>query len=390
MQLFGEEMRRNPFPVYAQFRESSPVARGPSDVSWMVFDYENVKRILDDPATYSSQATPAGASGKPLEWMIFSDPPRHTKLRALVSKAFTPRMIAEWEPRIAELSRKLLGPLKSRGEMDMAADYAIPLPTMVIADMLGIPADDWARFKRWSDGILLLSDTISGTAEDAARAGQAFFAVRAEMEEYLDNFLKHRAAQSNNLLSRLAAAEVDGQKLTPKEILGFFQLLLLAGNETTTNLINNAILCLTENPDQMAKLRERMELLPGAIEEVLRYRSPLQITFRAIRKDVEIHGQKIPSSSLVLVMLGSANRDPKQFREPEKFDITREPNPHLAFGHGFHFCLGAPLSRLEARIALTDLLTRTKKIGLALEGQWHPRRAFHVHGPVKLPIRFVV
>jgi len=388
MQLFGEEMRRNPFPIYAQFRENSPVARGPNDVSWMVFDYENVKRILDDPATYSSQATPAGASGKPLEWMIFHDPPRHTKLRALVSKAFTPRMIAEWEPRIAELSRKLLDPLMSRGEMDMAADFAIPLPTMVIADMLGIPADNWARFKRWSDGILLLSDTISGTPEEAARAGQAFLAVRAEMEAYLDDFLKHRAAQSNNLLSRLAAAEVDGQKLTPKEILGFFQLLLLAGNETTTNLINNAILSLAESPDQMAKLRERRELLPGAIEEVLRYRSPLQITFRTNRKDVEIHGQKIAAGSLVLVMLGSANRDSKQFKEPEKFDITREPNPHIAFGHGNHFCLGAPLSRLEARIALTDLLTRTKKIELTLDGQWQPRRAFHVHGPVKLPVKF--
>jgi cytochrome P450 len=210
------------------------------------------------------------------------------------------------------------------------------------------------------------------------------------MEEYLNDYLRTRAGQSNNLLSRLAAAEVDGQKLTPKEILGFFQLLLLAGNETTTNLINNAILCLGENPEQMEKLRGRKELMAGAIEEVLRYRSPLQITFRAIREDVEIHGQKIPSGSLVLVMLGSANRDPKVFAEAEKFDITREPNPHLAFGHGIHFCLGAPLSRLEARIGLTDLLTRTKKIELALEGQWEPRRAFHVHGPVTLPVKLTV
>ncbi len=387
MQMFGDEMRRNPFPVYAHFRENSPVAPGPSAISWMVFDYESVKLILMDPTTFSSNATPVGPSGRPLEWMIFQDPPRHTKLRALVSKAFTPRMIADWEPRIAELSRKLLDPLVGRGEIDLAGDYAIPLPTMVIADMLGIPADDWARFKRWSDGILLLSDTVSGTAEDAARAGQGFMQVRGEMGEYLNDFLINRAAQSNNLLSRLAAAEVDGQKLTPNEILGFFQLLLLAGNETTTNLINNAILCLGENPDQMAMLRERRELLAGAIEEVLRYRSPLQITFRAIRQDVELHGKTIPSGSLVLVMLGSANRDPKVFAEADRFDITREPNPHLAFGHGIHFCLGAPLSRLEGRIALTDLLTRTKSIELATDGNWEPRRAFHVHGPVKLTVR---
>jgi cytochrome P450 len=389
MQLFDDEMRRNPFPVYAHFRENSPVARGPNEVSWMVLDYESVKRVLSDAATFSSVATPSG-SGKPVEWMIFHDPPRHTKLRALVSKAFTPRMIAEWEPRIAELSRRLLdGALPCR-EMDLAADYAVPLPTMVIADMLGIPADDWALFKRWSDGILLLADTISGRKEDANLAGQTYKQVSGEMAEYLDHFFKNRAATESNLLSRLASAEVDGQRLTAKEILGFFQLLLLAGNETTTNLINNAILCLTEHPAQMALLRERMELLPGAIEEVLRYRSPLQITFRALREDAEFHGQVIPRGCLLLAILGSANRDAKVFEEPDRFDITREPNPHLAFGHGIHFCMGAPLSRLEARVALTDLLTRTKNIELALEGTWEPRRAFHVHGPMRLPLRITV
>ena len=190
------------------------------------------------------------------------------------------------------------------------------------------------------------------------------------------------------MLTKLCEAEVDGDHLTEQEILGFFQLLLIAGSETTTNLLNNAILCLIEHPDQFARLRATPALMPSAIEEVLRYRSPVQWMFRATQRDVEVDGQTIPAGKLVLPIIGSANRDPQQFRDAGRFDIARDPNPHIAFGHGIHFCLGAPLSRLEARIALPDLLERLKGLELASHEPWEPRKALHVHGPARLPIRF--
>ena len=203
-----------------------------------------------------------------------------------------------------------------------------------------------------------------------------------------DLIAQRRAAHQDDLLTRLVEAEVDGERLTPEEILGFVQLLLVGGQETTANLINNAVLCFLEHPDQLARLRAAPDLLPSAIEEVLRYRSPLQWMPRATRRDVEMHGQVIPAGKLVLPMIGSANRDPKQFRDAGRFDITRDPNPHIAFGHGIHACLGAPLARLEARIALADFLERVQGFELASDEPWEPRKALDVHGPSRLPIRF--
>ena len=214
-------------------------------------------------------------------------------------------------------------------------------------------------------------------------------AVTAEMRAFLPDLIaQRRAAHQDDLLTRLVEAEVDGERLTQEEILGFVQLLLVGGQETTANLINNAVLCFIENPDQLARLRAAPDLLPSAIEEVLRYRSPVQWMPRATRRDVEMHGQVIPAGKLVLPMIGSANRDPKQFRDAGRFDITRDPNPHIAFGHGIHACLGAPLARLEARIALADFLERVKGFELASDEPWEPRKALHVHGPSRLPIRF--
>jgi cytochrome P450 len=296
------------------------------------------------------------------------------------------------EPRIAQLSRDLLDGVIDRGEMDVARDFAVPLPMRVIAEMLGIPAQDRPRFVRWNDAILEMSYTIpagKAGAPEAERAVAQFITTTQEMGEYLARLLEDRArAPRDDLLTRLAAAEIDGERLTRQDILGFFQLLLLAGSETTTNLINSAILCFIEHPDQLALLRRRVDLLPPAIEEVLRYRSPLQWMYRLPRRDVEMHGQVIPAGKLVLVMIGSANRDPKVFPDPNRFDITRDPNPHVAFGHGVHFCLGAPLARLEARIALTQFLERVNEFHLASEKPWQPRRGLHVHGPASLPIRF--
>lgn len=379
--FFSDAMRRDPCPVYERMREHSPVLYVPAFDLWMIFAYEDVKRALGDPDTFSSRYGP--------DWLIFFDPPRHTKLRALILRAFTPRSVANLEPRIRRLSRELLDRVIERGEMDLAADFSVPLPMIVIAEMLGMPVADLPRFQRWSDVILNMSYTIWGRGEAGRAANQEFFAATAEMNDYLTALLAaRRAAPKHDLLTRLVQAEVDGERLTQQEILGFFQLLLVGGQETTTNLINNAILSFLENPGELARLRERIDLLPSTIEEVLRYRSPLQWIGRLTRREVRMHGQVIPAGKLVLTIIGSANRDPQQFPDPDRLDITRDPNPHLAFGHSIHFCLGAPLARLEAKIALAELLGRLKTFALASPEPWEPRKALHVHGPARLPIRF--
>jgi cytochrome P450 len=388
MHLFSDDMRRNPYPAYDQLRSRSPVFHLPPFDLWMIFDFEGVKRALVDHGAFSSDLSHVPGHGNPGEWFLFFDPPRHSKLRALISKAFTPRVVANLEPRIRELSRQLLDQTIERGAMDLAADFAVPLPMLVIAEMLGVPPADWPQYKRWSDVILKIANTISRD-EAAARTIQEYRAVTAEMRAFLPELIaQRRAAHQEDLLSRLVEAEVDGERLTSEEVLGFVQLLLVGGQETTANLINNAVLCFLEHPDQLARLRAAPDLLPSAIEEVLRYRSPVQWMPRATRRDIELHGEVVPAGKLVLPMIGSANRDPKQFHDAGLFDITRDPNPHLAFGHGIHACLGAPLARLEARIALADFLERVKGFDLASDEPWEPRQALGVHGPSRLLIRF--
>ena len=379
--LFSEENRRNPFPIYAQMRAFSPVLKVPPPFdAWLLFDYDSVKRALSDHETFSSQV-PAP------QWFIFSDPPVHTKLRGLIAKAFTPGTIAALEPRICALSQDLLSGLPESGELDLAADYSIPLAMKVISGMIGISWSGWDRFRRWSDIILRISYSRSGGPE-AGKTIADFREVSAEMADYLTGMIEERqGGRHSDLLARLVEAEVDGERLAPHDILAFFQLLIVAGQETTANLINNAVLCLMENPEQLALLRKSPELVPAAIEETLRYRSPIQWMMRTPRHDIEIHGQTIRAGELVLPMIGSANRDEKRFAEPDRFDITREQTQHIAFGHGIHFCLGAALSRMEARIALTDLLA----CGVPeLTGgkRWTPRQALNVYGPASLPVRF--
>ena len=387
MDLFSDEMRRNPYPAYDRARAASPVLYlAPFDL-WMVFDHDGVKRVLTDHDAFSSDLTHAPGHGNPGQWFIFFDPPRHTKLRALISRAFTPRVVANLEPRIRELSRELLDAVIDRGEMDLVEDFAVPLPMRVIAELLGVPAADWARYRRWSDAILKIANTISRDAE-AARVVEDYRAVTAEMRSALPDLISQgRSARPDSLLTRLVEAEVDGERLTSEEVLGFVQLLLVGGQETTANLISNAVLCFMEYPDQLARLRAEPGLLPSAVEEVLRYRSPLHWMPRATCRDVELHGQLIPAGKVVLPMIGSANRDSKHFPDPGRFDITRAPNPHLAFGHGIHACLGAPLARLEARIALADFLGRVDRFERTTNEPWEPRQALSVHGPSRLPIR---
>lgn len=370
MSIFSEENRRDPYPMYEEARSGSPVLHYAPTDAYLLFDYDSVKRALSDHETFSSAVPGAGTSSA--HWLIFLDPPRHSKLRALVNRAFTGRAIASLEPRIDAICRDLV----HGGEMDLVEDLAAPLPLMVIAELLGLPIEDHRTFRRWSDVILGLSTTVSG-GEEALRAQQRYSVVTQEMRDYL----AAHATRGDDLLTRLRDAEVDGERLGNDEILGFVQLLLIAGHETTTNLISNAVLAFLEHG------RPSNDRLPAAIEEVLRHRSPVQATFRKTRRPIELHGRTIPEGKLVVASIGSANRDPAHFRDASRFDVTRDPNPHIAFGHGIHFCIGAPLSRLEARIALGHLLAfdRWERTD---DWPWEPRAAFHVLGPQRLPMRF--
>lgn len=383
MNLLTEDMLRDPYPLYAQLRRDAPVLHHPDADLYAIFDYDGVRRALGDPDSFGS----AVAGGLPARWLIFQDAPRHTKLRALVSRAFTSRAVGELEPRVRRISARLLDEVAPRTEMDLVAEYAVPLPLIVIASMLGAPTDDVPLFRRWSDDILGLVHTIGG-GEAGARAEQAFAVTSDEMARYVGELVRARRARpEDDLLTRLVKAEVDGARLSNDEILGFFQLLLLAGHETTTNLIANAVLCLLEHPEARAAASSP-DRVPALVEEVLRYRSPVQAVFRITKRDVDLRGARMPEGKLVLAVIGSANRDEVYFADAARFDVARDPNPHIAFGHGTHFCLGAMLARLEARVAIPDLVTRLGGLALASDAPWTPRAAFHVHGPSRLPVRF--
>jgi cytochrome P450 len=383
LDLLSDDVRRDPYPLYAQLRRDMPLLHEPTADLFMVFDHEHVHRTLTDHETFSSRAAPPG--GRPLDWLIFQDPPRQTKLRAIIQRAFTPRAVAAMETRIHALASGLLDAALTGERADVAADFAMPLPIMVIAEMIGIPLADRPRFRHWSDVILGLSDTVATGGRGGEAAIEAYRAATAEMRSYLADLVRERrAARTDDLLTRLVEAEVDGERLGDDDLLGFFQLLLVAGSETTTNLIGNAVLCLAEHPDALPSL----DHLPSFVEEVLRYRAPVQVMFRRTTRPVEMHERVVPADRLVLAVIGSANRDPLAFAHADRFDAGRDPNPHIAFGHGVHFCLGAALARLEGRVALSLFLERVRQFELVAESPWEPRRAFHVHGPTRLPIRF--
>jgi cytochrome P450 len=358
----------------------------PADL-WMLFDHASVKRALHDHEVFSSAV---GASrGVNFEWLMFMDPPRHTKLRAIINRAFTSRSIAALEPRIRVLSTQLVDDVIARGEVDVEAQLATPLPMMVIAELLGLPLPDWPKLVGWSRAIMNLAATIMGPADAAAAASAEFIRADDEMRAYLAGLVaQRRAMPADDLLTRLVTAEVDGEHLSEPDLVRFFELLLAAGTETTTNLIDNAIVCFCDHPDQLARVIADPTLVTTAIEEVLRYRSPAQAMFRATNTAVELNGVTIPAGKMVLPILGAANRDPAVFPEAAKFDVARDPNPHVAFGHGIHFCLGAPLSRLEAKVVLETLLPRIRSVEYT-QRSWTPRKPFHVHGPASLPVRLV-
>jgi cytochrome P450 len=375
------EFLRDPYPVYARLAAARPVHRDARTGLWLLLRYDAVKRALTDAEAFSSTVA---AGGQPARWLLFSDPPRHTHLRALISRAFTARAVSALEPRIRALSCHLLDALVGRERFDLVGEFSLPLPMMVIAELLGVPIEDWRMFRRWSDVVLGLISSVTGGAQ-AERDVHTFAAAAAEMRAYLAELLRARRARpSDDLLTRLIAAEVDGERLSDEDVLGFFQLLLVAGHETTTNLLGNAVSCMIEQPEVRDRVSRDDQLVPALVEEVLRYRSPVQAMFRVARREVVISGDVVPAGALVLPIIGAANRDPAQFVAPERFDLDRRPNAHLAFGHGIHFCVGAPLARLEAKIALSEWLARFDEF--ELDGEWQPRAAFHVHGPSALPL----
>ncbi len=377
MQSRTKDEALNPFPWYRTMREAQPVYYNPQYRSWQVFCYDDVQRVLSDYTSFSSAFGGGGQSHDPLGSSLVSmDPPRHRQLRNLVTQAFTPRGVAQLSERITAIVNERLDYVANTGYMDIIDDLAYPLPVIVIAEMLGIPQEDRERFKVWSDVVVGATYPEEGDTQ-------------AAMSKYFLDMIEQRSRErKDDLISALLDAQIDGQHLDLRELLGFCILLLVAGNETTTNLIGNAILCFDEQPEVMEQLRAEPALLPGAIEEVLRYRSPVQFMYRRAAADVTIRDQEIQAGQMVLAWIGSANRDEAQFPDPDHFDIRRTPNRHIAFGHGIHFCLGAPLARLEAKFALTMLLERFQGIkrvpGVPLEATGSNL----VYGVKHLPITF--
>ncbi len=378
--LFGtyalEEIPQT-FAWFEEMREQNPVFKDERTRIWQVFRYEDVLSILTDYSRFSSQAYEL-TGGFLSNSLIAKDPPDHRKLRNLVNQAFTPRAVAHLSDRITEITQELLDAVRHKGSMDIVSDIAFPLPAKVIAELLGVPAEDWDIFQRWA----------RVDSSDAASRRESGQSMQEEMFSYFTNLLEERRrSPREDLISSLSVAEVDGERLSEPELLSFCTLLLAAGQETTKNLITNAIVCLTDHRESMERLINEPALILTAIEEILRFLPPVWFLFRQTKADVELAGQHIPANQVVLAWTASANRDPGRFPDPNRFDIEREPNRHLAFGHGIHFCVGAPLARLEAKIALPMMLQQLKNLQ-RVEGVPITVRAGIVFVIGSLPITF--
>ncbi|MBX9582054.1 MAG: cytochrome P450 [Gemmataceae bacterium] len=388
----------DPHAYYARLREAAPVQRAamPDGQSvWLSTRYADVEaafadpRLVKDPRNACSPEQLARLPARPEAAryvrtnMLSRDPPDHTRLRRLVSKAFTPRMVEHLRPRVQAIADALLDAVAGRGEMDVIDEYAFPLPITVIAEMLGIPAADRDRFRAWSHAILAaLPPMPAGPAAGAAADG---------LREFLEGrFEERRRAPADDLITGLLQAEEAGDRLSKEELQGMAYLLLVAGYETTANLIGNGTHALLVNPDQLAKLRADPALLPSAVEELVRFSPPgTTSTLRYAAEDVAVGGAVIPKGEMVIAVIAAANRDPARFPSPDTLDITRADNKHLSFGHGIHYCLGAPLARLEGEIALGTLLRRMPdlRLGVAPEAvTWRPHIV--LRGLAKLPVPF--
>jgi cytochrome P450 len=399
--LASPRFKANPYPFYARLRNEAPVWRTTlrdRRMAWLVTRYEDVAGVLKDrtfakdplnamdPEQQRAKTPWVPGFLKPLERnMLDRDEPDHARLRALVSKAFTPRLVERLRGRIEALCEELLDAMERKGGRqggaELVADYALPLPATVIAELLGVPAEDHAKFHRWSSRVVSVS-----SSRDMMRALPAALAFVRYLRKM---FERRRIDPKDDLMTALVRAEEAGDKLSEDELLAMGFLLLVAGHETTVNLIASGTLALLENPDQMEKLKEDPSLIGPAVEELLRYTSPVEMaTERYAREDVEVAGTTIPRGELVLAVLGSANRDERHFEDPDALDLARDPNRHLAFGRGgVHHCLGAPLARMEGQIAVGAFLRRFPEASLAVRPdslRW--RRGLFLRGLKRLPL----
>jgi cytochrome P450 len=388
--------KANPYPMFAHLRMNAPVLRLPSRYGmgnmWLITRYKDAVSILKDERFIKngrSLLSPQQLAELPatefdiMDYsLLANDGETHRRLRSLVHKAFTPQLIEHLHPRIENICAELLDKVTGQGHMDLIADYAFPLPIIVICEMLGVPSQDRDNFRKWSN--ILLNDTAD---IDETTLGQAMTALVDYLRSVIDDRRKH---PQDDLITRLVEVEEAGDQLSELELLAMVFLLLIAGHETTVNLIGSGMLALLQHPTQLQKLRNEPSLIKTAIEELLRYTSPVEnSTERYPNQDIEFNGVLIARGELVLVSLSSANRDPEQFANPEALDITRTDNKHIAFGFGVHYCLGAPLARMEGAIAIPMLLERMRTLKLAIDPsrlKW--RQSFFMRGVESLPVTF--
>lgn len=387
----------DPYPMYRRLREQDPVHYSRLIGGWVVSRYEDVASVLRDSRFSADDRNGLGyekfrerqikkgiisADDPDAISMLRSDPPDHTRLRTLVSKGFTPRAIKRVQPRVEELVRAQIDAVKDSGQMDVMRDLAIPLPIIVIAELLGIPPEDHAQFKLWSDEVV--RDIGISTSEDnrvAARASR-------ELGAYFQTIAETRRSQPrDDVLSALLRAEDEGDKLYWPEVVSTLLLLLVAGNETTTNLIGNSVLALLRNPEQLDRLRRDPTLIDNAVEELLRYDAPVQATSRRALEDLELGGRRIRRGQELILLIGAANRDPELFENPDELDLGRQENRHVSFGLGIHFCLGSALARYEARTAIGSLVERLPGIKLATNTPEFRPNAI-LRGLSSLPVSF--
>ncbi len=386
---YDPDFHSNPHPYFHRLRAQDPVYYHEPTRSWLLTRYDDVFAGLSDRRLSADRfhLSDANIQASPLlralgSMMLFKDAPAHTRMRSLVSKAFTPRAVTEMQPRTQAIAAELLSRCADSGEMDAVNDFAAPLPVTVIASMLGIPSNDYPLFKRWSDDLVKIADgTLAAAAFPQAERSAA------ELYRYLeDAFADRRRASRDDLISRLVAARDEGDALSNDELFATCVLLLIAGHETTTNLIGNGTLALLRNPDQLELLHRRPELIGNAIEELLRFEAPFQITSRVAAEDMRLRGKAIKKDEEVVLCLTAANRDPERFDDPDRLALTRAEVQHVAFGHGIHFCLGAALARIEGQVAIGALIQLP---GLELATStpvWKPGVA--LRGLETLPVRF--
>ena len=398
--LNGQEFLSDPYPLYDRVRAENPIHWNESDKHWYITRYADVMAMLKD-SRLTSNRIRALAKDLPKKtqekvtplvdaissWMLQSDPPSHTRMRGLVNKAFTPRMIEGLRSRIQYLVDGMLDDVQRNGGMDVLADLAVPMPGIVISDMLGVPPEDQPQFKKWSSDITGRYVAGGGkiSVSDLYELSQKSF---FELSDYFRVVIESLRGQPNdNLLSAMIEAEEAGDKLTTDELIANCVLLMFAGNETTTNLVGNGMLALLQNPEQLRILQGNADMIGSAVEELLRFDSPVQKTARMAKVEIEIGGKVIKAGDLVMLCYGSANRDPEQFENPNRLDLTRTDNRHLAFAQGIHYCLGAALARMEGQIAIKTLLKRMPDIKLA-DGPIERYPTSHIWGLKSLPVSF--